>query len=254
MRCPDRGNHTRRKSRPLGFNEAATDHRAGRERRVAEHDQGRRCFIEHGVLDSVAEATHDLSDRGEPPLVADVVTDQVPLPHAYRYWSLACVATVLRSLRPSAPQATKADSMNPPRDRGGHRFSGAGRRSAEPVVSLDLDVVVAIGDLETLEGILSAHFSVERFPHSLNISTPGSDLRVQIKIDPRYAGFIGRSEPREVLGVTLPVAAREDVLQCKVWAAPILHDARASGRRIWPTSRVFSRSTPACAASSRVRS
>jgi hypothetical protein len=42
---------------------------------------------------------------------------------------------------------------------------------------------------------------------------------VQIQTDPRYFGFIDRAESREVLGVTLPVAALEDVLQGKIWAA-----------------------------------
>jgi hypothetical protein len=90
---------------------------------------------------------------------------------------------------------------------------------AEPVVSLDLDIVVAMSDLRILEPILSEEFTLERFAHSLNISLKDSDLRVQIQTDPRYAPFVDRAAECEVLGLRLPVASVEDVLQGKVWAA-----------------------------------
>jgi hypothetical protein len=89
----------------------------------------------------------------------------------------------------------------------------------EPLVSLDLDLVVAVDQIAPLETLLKSTFSVKRFPHSLNISLPGSDLRVQIQTDPRYAAFPDRASPREVLGLTLPVASLGDVLQGKIWAA-----------------------------------
>jgi hypothetical protein len=90
---------------------------------------------------------------------------------------------------------------------------------AEPVVSLDLDVAVASTDLGPAEKELARDFKVVRFPHSLNVSSAGSDLRAQIQTDPRYAAFVARAEERQVLGLGLPVAAIEDVLQGKVWAA-----------------------------------
>ncbi len=89
----------------------------------------------------------------------------------------------------------------------------------DPVVSLDLDVVVAVDQVERLEPLLRARFHVERFPHSLNVSQQDSDLRVQIQTDPRYSDFLSRARPRDVLGLSLPVAAVEDVLRGKVWAA-----------------------------------
>lgn len=88
----------------------------------------------------------------------------------------------------------------------------------EPLVSLDLDLVVAADQLESLESRLRRDFDVERFPHSLNISQAGSDLRVQVQIDPRYSRFLSGASEREVLGVTMPVAAVEDLLQGKIWA------------------------------------
>lgn len=89
----------------------------------------------------------------------------------------------------------------------------------EPLVSLDLDLAVAAGQRPVVEALMREHFEVEPFPHSLNVSQPGSDLRVQIQTDPRYAAFVARATIRDVLGIPLPVAAIEDVLQGKIWAA-----------------------------------
>lgn len=90
---------------------------------------------------------------------------------------------------------------------------------AEPVVSLDLDLVVAVDQISQVESLLAGSFNVKRFLHSLNVSLAGSDLRVQIQTDPRYAPFVERSSLREVLGLVLPVASLEDLLRGKIWAA-----------------------------------
>jgi hypothetical protein len=89
----------------------------------------------------------------------------------------------------------------------------------EPLVSLDLDLAVALAQLPAVERFTQEGFQVERFPHSLNLSIRGSDLRVQVRTDPRYAAFVERAEVRSVLGLQLPVAAVDDVLRGKVWAA-----------------------------------
>ncbi len=87
---------------------------------------------------------------------------------------------------------------------------------AEPVVSLDL---VAVSDrMDELAETLGQRFTVRRFPHSVNVSSPASDLRIQLQTDPRYQAFIPRASRRTVLGYEIPVAALEDVLQGKVWA------------------------------------
>src|SRR5580658_3972884 len=72
---------------------------------------------------------------------------------------------------------------------------------AEPLVSLDLDLVVAVEQLSEVESLLRERYTVEPFPHSLNISAAGSDLRVQIQTDPRYFLFPQRSSVRDVLGM-----------------------------------------------------
>jgi len=100
----------------------------------------------------------------------------------------------------------------------------------EPLVSLDLDLVVAVDQIQEVEQLLASRFHLERFPHSLNISEQGSKLRVQIQTDPRYFDFPSRSAEQEVLGLCLPVASIEDVLNGKIWAVQD-PERRASKRR-----------------------
>jgi hypothetical protein len=89
---------------------------------------------------------------------------------------------------------------------------------AEPVVSLDLDIVVAINDIETACKAVEVHFKIERFAHSVNLSSNKSDLRIQLQIDQRYQKFIARAAILSVLGYEMKVAIVEDVLQGKIWA------------------------------------
>ena len=99
----------------------------------------------------------------------------------------------------------------------------------EPLVSLDLDLVLALAQVDQVESLLAKDFGFKRFPHSLIVSLPDSDLRVQIQTDPRYADFVRRGEQREVLGLVLPVASLEDVLRGKVWA--VQDPARRGSKR-----------------------
>ena len=87
----------------------------------------------------------------------------------------------------------------------------------EPVVSLDLDVIIAMEQIEALCQATAAHFVIERFAHSINLSTQKSAVRIQLQTDPRYADFIGRASTRTVLGYSMRVASLEDVLQGKIW-------------------------------------
>ena len=90
---------------------------------------------------------------------------------------------------------------------------------AEPVVSLDLDVVIVSQNLETLLPQLKKKYKVEKFPNSTNVNDPTSALRIQIQTGVRYQDFIKRAKLKNVLGYKLPVAAVEDILQGKIWAA-----------------------------------
>jgi hypothetical protein len=89
---------------------------------------------------------------------------------------------------------------------------------AEPVVSLDIDVVVSKDRLSELIDELRKNFKVKEFEHSINISYKYSDLRIQIQTDEIYQDFIKRSKKKMVLGYNLPVASIEDVLKGKVMA------------------------------------
>jgi hypothetical protein len=88
----------------------------------------------------------------------------------------------------------------------------------EPVVSLDLDLVVVTEATDNLLKAAGKIFYIEKFPRSMNLSSTKSDLRIQLQTDPRYQAFIPRSSIKEVIGYEMKVAAVEDVLQGKIWA------------------------------------
>jgi hypothetical protein len=90
---------------------------------------------------------------------------------------------------------------------------------AEPVVSLDLDLVVVSDRVEALRAAAKAKgMKVREFEHSLNLSVAGSDLRIQVQTDARYQDFVSRCQRRDVLGYQMAVACLEDVLRGKIWA------------------------------------
>jgi hypothetical protein len=90
---------------------------------------------------------------------------------------------------------------------------------AEPVVSLDLDLVVVTDKVQALcEAATAKGIMIERFEHSINLTISGSDLRIQLQTDPRYQEFIPRAVRRDVLGYAMTVAALDDVLRGKIWA------------------------------------
>jgi len=100
---------------------------------------------------------------------------------------------------------------------------------AEPVVSLDLDVVLEIEKIDEVCSALSEVFKIEHFTHSINLSSSKSDLRIQLQIDSRYLDFIKRSKTRSVLGYDMRVAVIEDVLMGKIWA--YLDEQRRKSKR-----------------------
>ncbi len=90
---------------------------------------------------------------------------------------------------------------------------------AEPVVSLDLDIIVAADKVDQVAAAAKARgLKVEKFEHSLNLTSQKSDLRIQLQTDIRYQEFLSRSIEKEILGYSLRVASVTDVLQGKVWA------------------------------------
>jgi hypothetical protein len=89
----------------------------------------------------------------------------------------------------------------------------------EPVYTLDADIVIVSRELERIKPELSAAgFAVQEFPHSLNATMPGSELRIQFSLDPRYQEFLTPTELREVLGEQVPVASLPNIVRGKIWA------------------------------------
>jgi hypothetical protein len=99
-----------------------------------------------------------------------------------------------------------------------------------PLISLDLDFAIASDDLERALKILQSQFTITRFANTINLTSPSSGIRAQIQADPRYFDFVSRAERREVFGREVSVAAIEDLLQGKVWAASD-RDRRPSKRQ-----------------------
>ena len=100
---------------------------------------------------------------------------------------------------------------------------------AEPVVSLDLDIVVPTDNLESVIKTVEADFMIQQFTHGVNLSTDKSDLRIQFHTNSRYQEFISRAACHTVLGYEMKVASVEDVLQGKIWA--YLDEKRRKSKR-----------------------
>jgi hypothetical protein len=89
----------------------------------------------------------------------------------------------------------------------------------EPVFTLDADIVVVSGELEAIKADLSAAgFGLQEFPHSLNATMPGSELRIQFSLDPRYQEFLNDIKVMSVLNEDVPVASLRNVVKGKIWA------------------------------------
>ena len=89
----------------------------------------------------------------------------------------------------------------------------------DPVLTVDADIVFASENRPRVRDTFSAAgFQLEAFPHSLYAIKPKSKLRIQFTHDLRYQEFIKRATQREVLGIMVPVAKLEDIIQGKLWA------------------------------------
>jgi hypothetical protein len=87
----------------------------------------------------------------------------------------------------------------------------------EPDVSLYLDVVVEAMNIDkVIKEAAKKGLKVERFEHSVILTSSKSDLRIQIQTDWRYQDFLSRASSKEVLGYNMNVASVGDVLRGKV--------------------------------------
>jgi hypothetical protein len=87
---------------------------------------------------------------------------------------------------------------------------------AEPLITLDCDVIVVASRVEELEKELRQQCRVERFEHSLNLSDSESKVRIQIQLDEHLQGFLSHRRKASVLERDMFVASPEDLLASKI--------------------------------------
>ena len=87
---------------------------------------------------------------------------------------------------------------------------------AEPVVTLDCDVVVISSRVDELEKALHQQCRIERFEHSLNLTDAHSKVCVQIRIDGHLQSFLSRKRRAIVLDREMFVASPEDLVASKI--------------------------------------
>ena len=90
---------------------------------------------------------------------------------------------------------------------------------AEPVVTLDCDIVVLIDKLSELINELELHYKIKKFEHSIKIYHKDSDLRIQIQTSSNIQNYLKDAEYKNVLGYNLRVASIENIFKGKINAA-----------------------------------
>lgn len=94
--------------------------------------------------------------------------------------------------------------------------------AAEPMVTRDVDFVVAVDEVDRAVAALEAvGFAAERHPWSINFRGR-SQVSLQLSTEDFYHDFASRSVAADVHGMLLRVAALEDTLagKIKAWRTP----------------------------------
>jgi hypothetical protein len=88
----------------------------------------------------------------------------------------------------------------------------------EPMVTQDVDIVVAASVVETaIKSLEEAGFKMERFPWSVNFQGD-SAVSIQLSTADFYREFPNRAVPADVHGILMRVASLEDTLRGKIQA------------------------------------
>ena len=98
----------------------------------------------------------------------------------------------------------------------------------EPMVTQDVDFVVAADSIERAETVLKqAGFKAETFDWSINFKGT-SKVSVQLTTEGFYKDFASRGVPADVHGILLRVASLEDTLSGKImaWSDPTLRQSK----------------------------
>ncbi|MFA7238209.1 MAG: nucleotidyl transferase AbiEii/AbiGii toxin family protein [Phycisphaeraceae bacterium] len=102
--------------------------------------------------------------------------------------------------------------------------------AAEPMVTRDVDLVVAVDQVDRAIAVLSeAGFTAERHEWSINFKGK-SQVSVQLSTEAFYLDFPSRSVPADVHGILMRVASLRDTFAGKVLAWSDPH--RRSSKRI----------------------
>ena len=94
--------------------------------------------------------------------------------------------------------------------------------AAEPMVTQDVDIVVAAPEIERAVRLLDeAGFRSEHFEWSVNFRGQ-SKISIQLSTEDFYRDFPARSVAADIHGILMRVASLEDTLQGKIkdWKAP----------------------------------
>ena len=90
--------------------------------------------------------------------------------------------------------------------------------AAEPMVTQDVDFVVALDAIDTaVESLTAAGFRPEKFPWSVNFKGR-SKVSLQLSTEDFYRDFPSRAVPADVHGILLRVASPEDTFRGKIKA------------------------------------
>jgi hypothetical protein len=101
--------------------------------------------------------------------------------------------------------------------------------AAEPMVTRDVDFVVAVDEVErALAALEAVGFTTERHPWSVNF-LGRSQVSLQLSTEDFYRDFPARSVPADVHGILLRVASLEDTLagKIKAWRTPERRPSKA---------------------------
>lgn len=90
---------------------------------------------------------------------------------------------------------------------------------AAPMVTEDLDIVIAVEHIEAAKALLGEKFRVHEWEHSYNVYDPGSKLQVQVQMDATLSAIVERAAFHEVMDLRLPVAGPRDLIRLKIAAA-----------------------------------
>jgi hypothetical protein len=101
--------------------------------------------------------------------------------------------------------------------------------AAEPMVTRDVDFVVAVDEIDRAVSVLEAvGFTAERFQWSANFRGR-SQVSLQLSTEDCYRDFPSRSVPADVHGILLRVASIDDTLagKIKAWRTPERRPSKA---------------------------